>query len=69
MRDTWRGKDWMECSAPTSHQHLPVTLFTSYDGGGFYWPGVVCLQCRAIVAGASPEFGVPGSGDGEPTAT
>ncbi len=65
VQSTWRDKNWMECADTGTHSHVPVTLFTTY-GGGFYWPGIVCLRCRAIVSRTSPEFGVPGAGDGEP---
>lgn len=47
----WRKEEWKKCNCGKEPEE--VLLYSDY-GGGFYWPGKVCLPCHAIVDGFFP---------------
>lgn len=47
----WRNQPERFCRC--GHEPIPVLLWSSY-GGGFYWPGTACLECKAIVSVLTP---------------
>ena len=51
MHEHWRSGVWNNCTC--HEQPTEVLIWTSY-GAGFYWPGKVCLPCRAITDGQMP---------------
>ncbi len=51
LSEHWRKDVDAECKC--GKKPTPVILYTNY-GGGYYWLGKACLQCKAIVEGLAP---------------
>jgi hypothetical protein len=51
LQAQWRSGVWNECTC--GQPGSDVLLYTNY-GRGCFWPGKVCLACRAITGGRDP---------------
>lgn len=54
MKADWRGNKWITCNIKTHIKH-EAEIATSY-GQGFYWPGLVCLDCMCIFNGHESDY-------------
>lgn len=64
VHEHWREQPWSECPH-AADSHVPVVIYSSY-GGGFYWDGKACMDCRIVTDGLSPESTVDGHPLGHP---